>query len=48
MLGRENGVMAQLKAKIPGFIVTHCSAHRLALSLVTMFRVTVFKSLLCE
>ena len=32
MLGRENGVMAQLKAKIPGLIVMHCSAHRLALA----------------
>ena len=32
MLGRENDVMAQLKAKIPGFIVTLCSAHRFALA----------------
>lgn len=32
MLGRENGVMARLKSRVPGLIVTHCSAHRLALA----------------
>ena len=40
MLGRENGVMAQLKAKIPGLIVTHCSAHRLALAASDSARIT--------
>ena len=32
MLGEENGVMARLKAKVPGLIVTHCAAHRVALA----------------
>ena len=30
MLGEENGVMVRLKAKVPGLIVTHCAAHRVA------------------
>ena len=32
MMGPENGVMARLKMKVPDLIVTHCSAHRLALA----------------
>ena len=31
MLGRENGVMAQLKTKVH-LIITHCLAYRLALA----------------
>ena len=40
MVGRENGVMAQLMAKIPGLIGTHCSAHQLALVALDSARVT--------
>ena len=32
MLGKDSGVMVQLKTKVPHLIVTHCSAHRLALA----------------
>lgn len=32
MVGRGNGVIVQLKIKVPGLIATHCSAHRLALA----------------
>ncbi|XP_011409071.1 PREDICTED: zinc finger protein 862-like, partial [Amphimedon queenslandica] len=32
MVGRDNGVIVQLKIKVPGLIATHCSAHRLALA----------------
>ena len=32
MMGPENGVMARLRRKVPDLVVTHCSAHRLALA----------------
>lgn len=40
MLGRENGVMARLKTKVPGLAVTHCSAHMLALAASAAARLT--------
>lgn len=30
MMGRVNGVMAQLKGIVPFFIATHCAAHHLS------------------
>ena len=32
MMGPENGIMARLRRKVPDLVVTHCSAHRLALA----------------
>ena len=32
MMGQENGLMTRLKRKVPQLIVTHCSAHWLALT----------------